>query len=131
MRVPTPNSMPPFCHQVNVCTTGVTTALAVPPPSRAEHAATERRAPRRAPGGVFHPVDPLDDRDAESTNDAPSGDDADLRALARHALPEEAGSATNETAGIARDDPGVFEHVASALQLVDLVEIGTVRGCGR
>ena len=29
--VPTPNEMPAFCHHVNECTTGVTTASAWPP----------------------------------------------------------------------------------------------------
>ncbi len=46
MRMPTPNSIPPFCHHVMWCSTGVTTASPPWPPSAVR---TPRPSARIAP----------------------------------------------------------------------------------
>ena len=64
MRMPTPNSMPPFCHHVKWCSTGVTTGFAVTALG-AEHAAAERaQSALVAAARALDPVDPLVHRDA-------------------------------------------------------------------
>ena len=128
--VPTPNSTPPFCHQVTVWMTGVTTASACSPPRR-------RRAPlpKHAREAVLVP--PV----ASSTRWIHC-DRGDARQHERRADRERCRSRspccgmrfpkkrmrTNETAGMRGDEPGVIEHRSrQPFSWSTSVEVGTAQ----
>ena len=134
--MPTANSTPPFCNHVSVVHDRRDDRSAVRRPRpRRRRCGPARRAPQPVavpPVGVVDPVDPLDDaRTHDSTNDAPTASDADLGALAREALPEEAGSG--------RTRPPGSSGTSQAWSSTDAVSPSTGRrrrdrrcaGCGR
>ena len=101
MRMPTPNSMPPFCHHVKWCTHGGDDGLAVAALG-AEHAAAEgAQAALLAAGRVVDPLDPLVDGDAREHERRADREDADLARPCRGMCFPKKRIRTNETAGIA------------------------------
>ena len=92
-----------------------------------EQAPPERaRAPRACPVASRPGRSTATTATHESTNDAPTAAMPISAPLRGSRFPKKR-ITTNETAGSERDDPGVSRARASALQLVDLVEVGAVQ----
>ena len=109
-------------HHVTECTTGVTTGVRAPP--REHDALPERGQAFGLAGGVLDPVDPLDGRDAREHERRRHRERCPISApFFGSRLPKNM-ITKNETAGIAGMSQALSSIGASALQLVDIVEVG-------